>query len=90
MSPASVGGFAALAISGVTVLLAVVRLVRGPSLADRVVALDLLSAVAIGIMATWSVAADDAVYLDVALLVALVAFLSTVAFARYAEQERER
>jgi multicomponent Na+:H+ antiporter subunit F len=90
MSPAAVGGFTALAICGVTVLLAVVRLVRGPSLADRVVALDLLSAVAIGIMATWSVAADDAVYLDVALLVALVAFLSTVAFARYAEQERER
>jgi len=89
MSPAAVGGFTALAICGVTVLLAVVRLVRGPSLADRVVALDLLSAVAIGIMATWSVAADDAVYLDVALLVALVAFLSTVAFARYAEQERE-
>lgn len=90
MSTAAVGGFAALAICGVTVLLAVVRLVRGPSLADRVVALDLLSAVAIGIMATWSVAADDAVYLDVALLVALVAFLSTVAFARYAEQGRER
>ena len=90
MSPAAVGGFVARAICGVTVLLAVVRLVRGPSLADRVVALDLLSAVAIGIMATWSVAADDAVYLDVALLVALVAFLSTVAFARYAEQGRER
>ncbi len=90
MSPAVLGGFTALAICGVTVLLAVVRLVRGPSLADRVVALDLLSAVAIGIMATWSVAADDAVYLDVALLVALVAFLSTVAFARYAEQEREK
>lgn len=90
MSPTAVGGFAALTICGVTVLLAVVRLVRGPSLADRVVALDLLSAVAIGIMATWSVAADDAVYLDVALLVALVAFLSTVVFARYAEQEHER
>ena len=85
MSLAAVGGFTALAICGVTVLLAVVRLVRGPSLADRVVALDLLSAVAIGIMATWSVAADDAVYLDVALLVTLLAFLGTVAFAAYAE-----
>ena len=61
------------------------RLVKGPSTADRVVALDLLSAVAVGIMAAWSVAADDAVYLDVALLVALLAFLGTVAFAAYAE-----
>ena len=68
-----------------TVLLAVARLVRGPSSADRVVALDLLSAVAVGIMAAWAVAADDAVYLDVALLVALLAFLGTVAFAAHAE-----
>jgi multicomponent Na+:H+ antiporter subunit F len=86
VSAATVGGFAALAVCGVTVLLAVVRLVRGPSVADRVVALDLLSAVAVGIMAAWSVAADDAVYLDVALLVALLAFLGTVAFAAYAEE----
>jgi multicomponent Na+:H+ antiporter subunit F len=86
LSAATAGGFAALAVCGVTVLLAVVRLVRGPSVADRVVALDLLSAVAVGIMAAWSEAADDAVYLDVALLVALLAFLGTVAFAAYAEQ----
>ena len=86
MSAATVVAFAALAGCGVTVLLAVVRLVRGPSVADRVVALDLLSAVAVGIMAAWSVAADDAVYLDVALLVALLAFLGTVAFAAHAEE----
>ena len=85
MSPAVAGGFAALALCGVTVLLAVIRLVRGPRTADRVVALDLLSAVAVGVIAAWSVAADDPVYLDVALLVALVAFLGTVAFATYAE-----
>jgi len=36
-----------------------------------------------------AVAADDAVYLDVALLVALLAFLGTVAFAAYAEEDRE-
>jgi multicomponent Na+:H+ antiporter subunit F len=89
VSAAEVGGLAALAVCGVTVLLALVRLVRGPSIADRVVALDLLSAVGVGIMAAWAVAADDAVYLDVALLVALVAFLGTVAFARYAEEGGE-
>ena len=55
MSVVTAGAFAALAVCGVTVLLAVVRLVRGPSVADRVVALDLLSAVAVGIMAAWSV-----------------------------------
>jgi multicomponent Na+:H+ antiporter subunit F len=85
VTPASVGGSVALALCGLTVLLAVVRLVKGPRTADRVVALDLLSAVAVGAIAAWSVTADDPVYLDVALLVALVAFLGTVAFATYAE-----
>ena len=90
MSLAEVAALVALGLCGVTVLLAVVRLVKGPSLADRVVALDLLSAVAVGVAATWSVVAADAVYLDVALLVALVAFLATVVFARYSEQSREK
>jgi multicomponent Na+:H+ antiporter subunit F len=90
MSAAVVGGFAALALCGVTALLAVVRLVKGPRTADRVVALDLLSAVAVGVTAAWAVAADDPVYLDVALLVALVAFLGTVAFATYAEAGRDQ
>jgi multicomponent Na+:H+ antiporter subunit F len=86
VSPVVVGAYAALAIGGVTILLALVRLVKGPSTPDRVVALDLLSAVAVGITAAWSVAAGDPVYLDVALLLALVAFLGTVAFAVYAEE----
>jgi multicomponent Na+:H+ antiporter subunit F len=85
MTAAQLGGFVTLALGAITVLLAVVRLIRGPSLADRVVALDLLSAVAVGIVAAWSVASGEVVYLDVALLVALVVFLATVALARHAE-----
>jgi multicomponent Na+:H+ antiporter subunit F len=90
LTPAVIGGFGALALCGLAVLLAVVRLVKGPRTADRVVALDLLSAVAVGVIAAWSVAANDPVYLDVALLVALVAFLGTVAFATYAEAGGKR
>ena len=67
-------------------LLVLVRLVRGPDLANRVVALDLLSILGVGIAAAAAVVSGDAVYLDVALILALIAFVSTVAFARYAEQ----
>ena len=80
-------GFVALALCSVTVLLACVRLLLGPSFADRMVALDLLSAVAVGITAAWSVVTDQTAYIDVALLVALVSFLTGVAMARYAESE---
>lgn len=75
----------ALAIMGTSLLVAVVRLLRGPSLADRVVALDLLGTVAIGMIAAAAVVAEAAELLDVALVVALVMFLGTVAFARYLE-----
>lgn len=76
---------AALAILGASLLVALVRLLRGPGLADRVVALDLIGTVAIGLIASAAVVAEAPVLLDVALVVALVMFLGTVAFARYLE-----
>jgi multicomponent Na+:H+ antiporter subunit F len=86
VSPAALGAAAALALLGASVLLVLFRLVRGPDLANRVVALDLLSVLGVGIAAAAAVVSGDAVYLDVALILALVAFVSTVAFARFAEQ----
>ena len=66
--------------------LAFARLIRGPSLPDRVVALDLISILAVGMMATHAVSSGQAVYLDVTIVVALISFLGTVAFARYIEK----
>lgn len=65
---------------------AFVRLVRGPTLPDRVVALDLISAVVVGIAALYAIVTDQPVLLDVAIVLALVAFLGTVAFAQYIEK----
>lgn len=65
-----------------------IRLVQGPSLPDRVVALDILSAVGIVVIAVYAIATDQAVFLDVALILALISFLGTVAFAFYIDQRR--
>jgi multicomponent Na+:H+ antiporter subunit F len=89
VSPATLGAGVALALLGAALLLAFVRLVRGPDLANRVVALDLLSVLGVGTAAAAAVVSGDAVYLDVALILALIAFVSTVAFARYAERGGE-
>jgi multicomponent Na+:H+ antiporter subunit F len=86
VSPAALGATVALALVGVGVLLAFGRLVRGPDLANRVVAVDLLSALGVGIAGAAAVLSGDPVYLDVALVLALISFLGTVAFARYAER----
>ncbi len=70
----------------IAVILAFVRLVRGPTLPDRVVALDLIATLMIGIIAIYSIATDEPVLLDLAIVLALISFLGTVAFAHYIER----
>jgi multicomponent Na+:H+ antiporter subunit F len=66
--------------------LAFIRLIRGPSLPDRVVALDLMSMLTIGIAAMYAITRDRPVFLDVATVLALLSFVTTVAFARFMEE----
>lgn len=77
----------ALALLLLAALGACVRLVRGPSLADRVVALDLLSVTLVGFAAVYAVRTRETAFLDVSLALALVAFYTTVVFARYIEHQ---
>jgi multicomponent Na+:H+ antiporter subunit F len=74
------------AILGAATLLAVIRLIRGPSLPDRVVALDLVATLAVGMIAVYAIATDQEVFLRDAIVLAVVAFLGTVAFAYYVEK----
>jgi multicomponent Na+:H+ antiporter subunit F len=66
--------------------LALFRLVRGPSLPDRVVALDLTAVLAVAVIAIYSISTNQAALLDAALVLALIVFLGTVIFARYLER----
>lgn len=74
------------AMLSVALVLAFIRLVRGPSLPDRVVALDLIGTMVVAIICTYAIATDQRVLLDVAIVLALIAFISTVAFAQYVER----
>ena len=70
--------------------LAFVRLVVGPALADRVVALDLIAFLSIGLIAVYTIDTGVTAWLDIAITLALVAFLGTIAFARFILRVRER
>ncbi|AAR35714.1 cation:proton antiporter [Geobacter sulfurreducens] len=72
-----------LPLLGGGIVLAFVRLVRGPSLPDRVVALDLMATLIIALSAAYAVATGQHAYLDAAIVLALITFLGTVAFAYY-------
>ena len=67
-------------------LMAAVRLARGPSLPDRVVAIELISSIVVGIIGVHALDTGVLSYLDVAIVVALVAFLAAIGFARFIER----
>ena len=77
-------------ISGVLIGLALlfifVRLVIGPTIEDRIVALDLFAANAVAFIAVYAIQHRTTTFLDVGVILALLAFLSTVAFAYYLER----
>ncbi|MFP4092260.1 MAG: monovalent cation/H+ antiporter complex subunit F [Cyclobacteriaceae bacterium] len=64
-------------------LLIAIRFIKGPSLPDRILALDLMSANLIGIIVTYATINDDTVLMDVAIILSLIAFLGTMSFAYY-------
>lgn len=79
---------AALFLVGAFVL-AALRLVLGPTLPDRVVALDLLTMLMVALLALLTLATEHGAYLDAALALALVGFLATIAFARFVDRTPE-
>jgi len=70
----------------VSTILSFIRLVRGPSLPDRVVALDLIALHAVALIATDTIATNDPSLLRPAIVLALISFLGTIAFARFLEK----
>jgi multicomponent Na+:H+ antiporter subunit F len=71
----------------VAALLALVRVVRGPTLPDRVVAIDLIGVLIVGVIVVGAAATGEHAFLDVAIVIALISFVGTVAYARYVERE---
>ncbi len=74
---------AAMGLLSLSFLVTVYRFIVGPTLPDRVLALDMLVSVAIGFIAVVGIRTGFTLYLDIAIALALVGFLATVAFARF-------
>jgi multicomponent Na+:H+ antiporter subunit F len=82
-SVVSSAAMVALGILSIAFLLTVYRVVVGPTLPDRVLALDMLVAIAIGFIAVIAIKTGFTLYIDIAISLGLVGFLATVAFARF-------
>ncbi|MFN3712111.1 MAG: K+/H+ antiporter subunit F [Alcanivoracaceae bacterium] len=68
---------------GVAMTLGTVRVLRGPSLTDRVLALDTLYINSIALIVLFGIYLRTSMYFEAALLIALIGFVSTVAVAKY-------
>lgn len=78
-----------LPILSISVILIVIRFLQGPSIVDRVIALDLIITTGIGIIAVYSIITNQPTFLDIAMILALIAFLGTVAFSYYLEKRNK-
>ncbi len=77
---------AAMVILAVALIPALVRVVRGPSIPDRVVALDLMASLTVGLLLLLGAVLGLLAIVDIAIVLALIAFLSTIAFASLIER----
>jgi multicomponent Na+:H+ antiporter subunit F len=75
-----------LATLGVALLIAFIRLVKGPTLPDRIVAMDLFGMLVVGLIVVLAGSSGVGATLDAAIVIALVGFLGTVAYATYVER----
>jgi multicomponent K+:H+ antiporter subunit F len=73
----------AFACFALAIALCALRLARGPSVPDRVLALDALYVNAVAVAILLGIRYDSATYFEAALLIALIGFVSTVALARF-------
>lgn len=73
-------------LMSLALLVAFVRLMKGPSLPDRVVALELIASIVVGFVGVHAIDTGVASLLDVAIVIALMAFLAAIGFARFIER----
>jgi multicomponent Na+:H+ antiporter subunit F len=71
---------------GVALLIALIRLVKGPTLPDRIVAMDLFGVIVVGLIVVFAGSSRVRATLDAAVVIALIGFLGTIAYATYVER----
>lgn len=78
--------YISLAILLLAMLMMLYRVVKGPTTADRVIALDSIGIALISVIALLSILLDTTIYFEVILLLSILAFIGTVAFSKFLER----
>ena len=75
-----------IAMVSVAVILSVVRMIKGPDITDRVVALDVFTTITVALFVFFAMTFDRYIYIDVALVYGLLSFIGVLVIARFIER----
>nr|MBS0036792.1 cation:proton antiporter [Saprospiraceae bacterium] len=79
--------FGILPVLALALVFALYRFIKGPTVPDRIIALELLITISIGIIVVYSIVTHQSTLLDIAMVFALIAFLGTLSFTFYLKQK---
>ncbi len=68
-------------------IITLIRLFKGPSVNDRIAAMDLIASIIMGVILVYSVLIKNAMYFDVPLIISLISFIGTIAISTYLKQK---
>lgn len=71
----------------IALLLTFIRLIKGPTINDRIAAMDLIASIVIGFILVYSIAIQQGIYIDIAIVISLISFVGTVAISTYLKQK---
>lgn len=74
-----------IALGSIGILLSFYRLIHGPTTMDRLVSIDTMNMMVVGLIAMFALYFRNSLYLDIAIVYGVLAFLETIVIARYME-----
>jgi multicomponent Na+:H+ antiporter subunit F len=86
MPHTEIASVVALGMLAIAAALSFIRVIKGPTLPDRVIAVDLVGVLMVCLLVVTAGATAQQAFLDVGIVVALISFVGTVAYARYIER----
>jgi multicomponent Na+:H+ antiporter subunit F len=81
--------YTAFAFLLLAMVITLLRLIKGPSMNDRIAAMDLIASIIMGIVLLYSVLMKNAVYFDLPVIISLISFVGTIAVSSYLKQKNE-
>ena len=70
-------------------IITLARLLKGPSVNDRIAAMDLIASIIMGVILVYSVLINNAIYFDIPVIISLISFIGTIAISTYLKQKNE-